>query len=380
MRDYDPIHGIDYLNDHYAILGISRDAPRDAVIKAYRDKAKQYHPDVLARAGDDIKDEAVRKLQIIQLAYDTLSDGEKRAIYDERLAGFPEHLISTSGIPKLDPTRSRVDIDFLLSGAQWDERDGYLQQLQQVSGHNEMIFKFIEQQYKATSSPSEELRNAYKEALQKKHSYLAVLEDIAWQGAGVSGQKDPKMIVSPDHYLEARMEQIAEASSRIQQGVERRLLGITAGEAPKLLGEYGGTSDASELIAIAQKNFAPAAEEIRRAAVQRKEVLEDMVSLTQWRYIAERPSQDVVVIALANNAIVAEFYARVGEDAEIYDVKREFRGQQIDAVPLDGLAQYSIASFDIDPELDLFLQAGYVIDKHELALKTLLASSAPTAP
>ena len=59
--------------DLYAVLGVTKDPTPDQIKKAYRKLASQHHPD---KGGD------TNKFQEIQTAYDTLSDPEKRKMYD----------------------------------------------------------------------------------------------------------------------------------------------------------------------------------------------------------------------------------------------------------------------------------------------------------
>lgn len=59
--------------DLYAILGVTKDASPEQIKKAYRKLASQHHPD---KGGD------TNKFQEIQTAYDTLSDPQKRHMYD----------------------------------------------------------------------------------------------------------------------------------------------------------------------------------------------------------------------------------------------------------------------------------------------------------
>lgn len=61
------------MTDYYSILGVAKNASQDEIKKAYRRLAAKHHPD---RGGD------TAKFQEIQTAYDTLSDDQKRAEYD----------------------------------------------------------------------------------------------------------------------------------------------------------------------------------------------------------------------------------------------------------------------------------------------------------
>ena len=65
--------------DYYEILGVSKDATDEELKKAYRKLAKKYHPD----ANPDNKKEAEAKFKEINEAYETLSDKQKRQMYDQ---------------------------------------------------------------------------------------------------------------------------------------------------------------------------------------------------------------------------------------------------------------------------------------------------------
>jgi molecular chaperone DnaJ len=62
--------------DYYEVLGVARGASEDELKKAYRRLAKQYHPDTNKESGAD-----ARFIEINE-AYETLSDQQKRSVYD----------------------------------------------------------------------------------------------------------------------------------------------------------------------------------------------------------------------------------------------------------------------------------------------------------
>ena len=64
--------------DYYEVLGVNRDADDDEIKKAYRKLAMKYHPD---RNPDNPK--AEEHFKEAKEAYETLSDGQKRAAYDQ---------------------------------------------------------------------------------------------------------------------------------------------------------------------------------------------------------------------------------------------------------------------------------------------------------
>lgn len=76
------------MKDYYQILGVNENASPEEIKKSYRKLANQHHPD---KGGD----QAIFK--DISVAYDTLSDPQKKAEYDQSRRGGPQVRFHTGG-------------------------------------------------------------------------------------------------------------------------------------------------------------------------------------------------------------------------------------------------------------------------------------------
>lgn len=68
------------MQNYYDILNLKKEASPDEIKKSYRKLAREYHPD--KNQGDTKKEEMFK---LINEAYSTLSDEEKRKAYDLRI-------------------------------------------------------------------------------------------------------------------------------------------------------------------------------------------------------------------------------------------------------------------------------------------------------
>lgn len=66
------------MSDHYELLGVSRGATAEEIKKAYRRKAREYHPD-----QNPDNPEAEAKFKELAQAYECLSDPQRRSHYDQ---------------------------------------------------------------------------------------------------------------------------------------------------------------------------------------------------------------------------------------------------------------------------------------------------------
>ena len=65
------------MQDHYDVLGVPRNASFTEIQKAYRNKARKYHPDTTQDPEES------EKFHGVQTAYEVLSNPMKRMAYDD---------------------------------------------------------------------------------------------------------------------------------------------------------------------------------------------------------------------------------------------------------------------------------------------------------
>ncbi|XP_054786287.1 chaperone protein dnaJ 11, chloroplastic-like [Prosopis cineraria] len=98
----------------YDVLGISMGASSNEIKAAYRKLARTCHPDVVAM---NQKETSATEFMKIHSAYSTLSDPNKRALYDRQLYGHNNSRpLTSSNIASMSGYRTR----YAHSGMSWE--------------------------------------------------------------------------------------------------------------------------------------------------------------------------------------------------------------------------------------------------------------------
>jgi len=121
--------------DYYKVLGLKRNASEAEIQKAYRNLARQFHPDL----NPDDKN-AKSRFQEVQRAFDVLSDTDKRELYDrygssfESMGAGPQGGATWHGTQRPGAGFDEVDLSELLGGRFGDAGGGFSDLFRQFTG------------------------------------------------------------------------------------------------------------------------------------------------------------------------------------------------------------------------------------------------------
>jgi curved DNA-binding protein len=108
------VSSVEY-KDYYGILGVSRDASREEIQRAYRKLARKLHPDINREEGAEARFKEVTE------AYEVLKDPEKRTKYDQFGQAWKQS--RQSGAPP--PGWEHIEFDFGPGGGFEDLGGGF---------------------------------------------------------------------------------------------------------------------------------------------------------------------------------------------------------------------------------------------------------------
>ena len=92
---------IDWLT-HYELLGVRARAPPEKISEAYFERSRLFHPDL--RHREDLarfEKELTAVFERMKKAYETLSDADKRALYDQSLDAAPAPVLMAEADPEM---------------------------------------------------------------------------------------------------------------------------------------------------------------------------------------------------------------------------------------------------------------------------------------
>lgn len=161
------VEGVDYLFNRYAFLGLDANASDVEIAAAIKIKKSENHPDRYTKASQEARNLAARQWELLEKCETMLTSPETREAFDELLSRFEEespHLISTTGTPKLDPSRRRMDLDAMLGEPKSTEAHEIA--VAQVADFNPNMLTILEQVYRGNPSDST-TRDVYREILAK---------------------------------------------------------------------------------------------------------------------------------------------------------------------------------------------------------------------
>lgn len=288
------IEGIDYIFDRYAFLGLEKNASVKDISTKIRLGKAENHPDKLQRVSQDILNIASRNMELYNQCEQILLNEEIKPLYDEKLNEFIQnspHLVSTSGVPILDPYRARVDLDYLLNEDVQDLKD-LEQKCMQMSGYNPKRLQKSQARFMAT--PELEEREEYRQELTLKLVYLTIMEGFYWQKAGITVEKSDHVSAQSSEDISKNFQQkIQMVEQQVQTALEQRngllALGFTK---PLLLGYSHDEAlpDDKALVQHVVKQFTLRAEDLHNLMAEKTQTIEELCSVTRHKQLKTQSS------------------------------------------------------------------------------------------
>lgn len=128
------------MKDYYFFLGVKKTASQQDIRQAYRRLSAKYHPD--KNQQDPF---FVERFQHLQIAYELLSDIQKRKVYDSKLENIQSKVVSDARpivlFFKSNKIRARAGKEITLSWSIQNADLVKIDRIGKVSSQGEMIYK-----------------------------------------------------------------------------------------------------------------------------------------------------------------------------------------------------------------------------------------------
>jgi hypothetical protein len=366
---FNPIEGVDFIIDYYAILDIPRDSSKEDIQKALRDNRVQWHPDRMMQLSPEIKKQAEHKNELFGKSEDVLLSSDFKPLYDERLEGFEEKLISKDGRAIVDITKKRVGLDYLLSGEVADDSE-LIDRAKQMCGHDEESLANLKTLYEADNN-NPVIKQLYKKGLTTKLTYVSQLENLAWARAGVANQEpvDGLLFYAEDYSkkVEDTIEKVVRED--IPAGLENRLLAHGTGVTSLLTFDGYEAAQGNEVSGIVRdrivENFTDRCGSIRDIAQKKQEIIEELIHLTDYEYLqkSEHPTDKVDIYVSRGEKVLCGF-EMTASDNRLTSSENTFSDKSIQELKQMDWENDSIL-IRSNPEVEQFMaEVSYVAGKH----------------
>lgn len=356
----DPIEGIDYIVDHYTVIGIDRTATQEEINTAFRNQIRQNHPDVVARASQEIQQQAIHKTIVLNNAHEILSDPVRRQDYDQILTDW-EGPISESGHPVITFDKIARDPRYL---------EYAIDTIDNILPEDNSIFNLLQSQFDAAEDPSEDITDAYRQVLKKRDERLEALEAAYEAAAGLRETEGDRNF----HHATNQRDRIEQQRARLEEELQDRREKITSGSLPALpAGENLQESDIENALvtyeAQQREQFEEIANTLERIAQDRQEIINKKMNLLQIEYVDTLPElSEKIIIGLQGDQNTLWFPFKlqsdnIGSDPDISFF--ELLGQNQDQIISDYMSKgYNIILTKADLDIDEGAQMSEVAMRH----------------